>query len=235
MPDTNTDKKIPVQSYTGGGEGVDLIDCYFKQKNDGTYDFHDKDDHTKCTGLTVGVTSPSFQLDEDSGIEWNITLEQPCSDTVVNGGWSADSGTAQDLEGGTFNAQAGGGGADDEDENKAAPQNIFIRNIKSHHGLTFGNVLKGCFFTLRESGKYDFCDPLGGVLKREVTWNDTFFFDFESQKWKMTSDIDTLKNKAHGSWELLEGIGDDIDGGTFQAQAGGGGGVEETAYSASAK
>ena len=233
--------KIFVDSFTGDNSGDDLIDCYFKHKNDGTYDFHDKDgDHVKCSGLTVGSTSPSFQLGNYPGINWTITLQDPCSDTVVNGNWTSDDGSEQTQEGGTFNAQAGGGV--DEDlgvEDAPEEQKIVIHGITSDHGHghKFGGPLLNCYFVLRGAGTYDLCDPLGGVLKRDITWNESFDFDYDSQKWSMTSDIHTLEKKAHGRWALLEGIGsgDDIDGGTFTAQAGGGGGAdEENAYSANA-
>ena len=232
-------EKIFVDSFTGGNNGDDLIDCYFKLKNDGTYDFHDKDDHTKCSGLTVGSASPSFQLDEYPDIDWTITLTEPCTDTEVNGNWSSSSaGAAEDQEDGTFQAQAGGG-ADEEElpaEDKAEQQKIVIDSITSDHGhgRTFGGPLINCYFLLKGAGKYDFCDPLGGVLKRDIQWTDTFDFEYDSQKWRMSSEIHTVENKAHGRWKLIEGIDDEIDGGTFQAQAGGGGGVEETAYTANA-
>jgi len=231
--------KIFVESFTGDSNGDDLIDCYFKRKNDGTYDFHDKDgDHTKCSGLTVGSTSPSFQLGDYPGINWTITLAEPCTDTEVNGNWTSDDGGPEQAEeGGTFNAQAGGGVEEDLAVEEAAEQKIVIHSITSDHGhgRIFGGPLIKCYFLLKGAGKYDLCDPLGGVLRSDITWDETFDFDYDAQKWRMTSHIHTIENKAHGRWVLLEGIEDEIDGGTFQAQAGGGGGMdEESAYSANA-
>jgi hypothetical protein len=227
--------KIFVDSYTGGSDGGDLIECYFKyKKSDSTYDFHDKDDHTKCTGLTVG-SSCSFQLDEDPDLTFTITLTSPCTETEVNGTWSVpDAARRQpggDTEGGTFQAQ--GGGAAGEDVDEAAGQKIIIHHVHSKHGLSFGTPLKNCFFALRDNGTYDLCDPLDGVLKQGVTLDQEFFFQYASQDWKMTTDYRPGEKILHGSWSLLEGDSDEIDGGTFQAQAGGGG-MEENAYSANA-
>lgn len=232
MADTNNDKKIVVDSFTGGTDGGDLIDCYFKVENDGTYDFKDKDDHTKCTGLSVN-SGCSFQL---GGLEWTITLTSPCSDTEVNGSWTAQGPSIKgEQEGGTFQAQAGGGVEDQvEDEDEAVGPKIPIHHIHSDHGTDYGEQLKHCYFVLGDSGKYKLHDPDDGVLHSEITSNETFFFKYKSQQWEMTVDLNSFKNRGHGSWKLLSGISDEIDGGTFQAQAGGGGGVEETAYSANA-
>jgi len=223
--------KIYVDSYTGGSDGDDLIDCYFKYKSgDQTWTFHDKDDHSKCTGLTVG-SSCSFTLDEFPGITWTITLTDPCTESEVNGDWLA---TTDDnaQEGGTFQAQDGGGMEAEVDE--AAKRNLVIRHIHSKLGLNFGDQLKECFFELRDDGTYDLCDPLDGLLKQGVTSNQEIFFKYASQEWSMTPDFHAREGKAHGSWTLLDGDTNEVDGGTFQAQAGGGGGMEESAYSANA-
>ena len=231
MADTSTDNKIVVDSFTGGTDGDDLIDCYFKVKNDGTYDFKDKDDHTKCTGLSVN-SGCSFQLGD---LDWTITLTAPCTDTEVNGSWTAQSRSmAQSEEGGTFQAQAGGGAEGEvEDEDKAVGPKIVIHDIHSDHGTDYGEQLKHCYFRLDDAGKYKLYDPDDGVLHSEITWDQTFRFEYKSQEWQFTVDLNSLKSKGHGSWKLLGGISDEVDGGTFQAQAGGGGGVED-AYTANA-
>jgi hypothetical protein len=233
-------EKILIDSFTGGNDGDDLIDCYFKYKSsDETYTFHDKDDHSKCTGLKVG-SSCSFTLDEFPDITWTITLTDPCTTSEVNGDWLSvtDENT---QEGGTFQAQDGGGGQveaeGDEDEVEKPSQDLLIYAITSRNGTDFGDVLVGCSFTLEgNSGRYQLRDPDGGVLHRNVTWKDKIRFKYMSQDWEMNSDIHTIEAKAHGEWTLLEGnSGDEVDGGTFQAQAGGGGGADEgTAYAASA-
>lgn len=221
----DTDKKITIDSYTGGANGADLEECYFKyKKSDANYDFYDKDSKSKCTGLTVG-SSCSFTLDEYPGITWTITLTDPCSETEVSGSWSSDDGTiSAETEGGTFTAQAGGGVEEDAVVEKESPQqDLIIYEVKSDHKRRFGAPLVRCYFSLEgKSGKYTLHAPNGKVLHEHITWNDTFKFKFDSQEWEMTSDILTLENKAHGRWKLLEGDEQEVDGGTFQAQAGGG-------------
>lgn len=230
MADTS-DNKIVVDSFTGGSDGDDLIDCYFKVKNDGTYDFKDKYDHTKCTGLSVN-SSCSFQL---GGLDWTITLTAPCSDTEVNGDWTAKGPSfGAEQEGGTFQAQAGGGGVEEEDEggDKVVGPKIPIHHIQSKFGTDYGEQLKHCYFRLGDNGEYRLYDPDDGELHKDITTNEEFSFKYKSQEWEMTVDFDS-KNRGHGSWKLLGGISDEVDGGTFQAQAGGGG-VEEDAYTANA-
>ena len=106
---TNEDLKlhIIIDSFTGGASGADLKGCYFKLQGNGTYDFHDKDGKEKCKDLTIG-TGCSFTLDEFPDIHWTITLIPPCSELVVNGGWSNNVRTDVGEEGGTFQGQAGG-------------------------------------------------------------------------------------------------------------------------------
>lgn len=221
--DDKEDKKIPINSYTGGSDGIDLEGAYFKyKKSDATYDFYDQDGNSKCTGLSVG-SSCSFVLDEDPDINWTITLTNPCSETEVSGNWSIPDSITGDGEGGTFTAQAGDVEDDAVVEDKSPQQDIVIYEVKSDHNRTFGAPLVGCYFSLEgNSGKYKLRGPNGKILHEGVTWNDTFKFTFDSQKWEMSSDILTLENKAKGRWKLLEGDEQEIDGGTFQAQAGGG-------------
>jgi len=232
-------EKISIDSFTGGSNGDDLLNCYFKyKKSDETYTFHDKDDHSKCTGMTVGSTC-SFTLDEFPGIQWTITLISPCTETEVNGNWTSDDGNENTQEGGTFQAQDGGGISEQEEGevNEQKPhQDIVIYAITSDNGTDFGDVLVDCSFTLEgNSGRYQLRDPDGGVLHRDITSKDKIRFKYMSQSWEMNTDIHTLEAKAHGGWILLEGeSGAEVDGGTFQAQAGGGGADEGTAYAASA-
>ena len=225
-------KRIIVDEFTG--DGNDLVNCYFKAKNDGTYDFYDKDDHSKATGLTLDNPSGEFHLPGDPDDLWTVTL----SIASLNGNWTRKSKTAQDgQDGGTFQAQAGGGGGMEEELEAAAQtaQNIMIKKITSKNGTGFGDELLNCSFELAgDSGRYKFKDPDGGVLHEDVTWADRFHFNYMSQKWEIISNIHTIEGKAHGDWSLLEGDGEEVDGGTFQAQAGGGGGVDENAYAAKA-
>lgn len=227
-------EKIYIDSFTGGNDGDDLIDCYFKFKSsDSTYTFHDKDDHSKCTGLTVG-SSCSFTLDEFPGITWTITLTNPCTASEVNGDWT--SVTAENTqEGGTFQAQDGGGVEEEpEVEDDGEGRKYHIHHIHSEHGTGFGEQLKHCYFELDGDETYALHDPDDGVLKSGITPDEAFFFTYLSQDWEMTVTISLVKKEGHGDWKLLVGISDEIDGGTFQAQAGGGGGIEESAYTANA-
>src|ERR1044071_70619 len=145
--------KIFIDSFTGGSDGDDLLECYFKRKHDGTYDFHDKDDHSKCSNLSVG-SSCSFTLDEFPGITWTITLTNPCTDTEVNGNWSKTDGAFQDDgENGTFTAQSGGGageggdeGVDEESERILPLEDIQIKHVFLQDRTPIDNALLGCFF-----------------------------------------------------------------------------------------
>ena len=98
--------RIKIDSITGPDEGKGLMDCYFKPKHDGDYNFHDKDDRVKARDLHVG-SSFSFDLDEYPGIKWHLTIAT-ASETKVTGAWTADKGVPEQEDGG-YQAQAGGG------------------------------------------------------------------------------------------------------------------------------
>jgi hypothetical protein len=104
-------KHIIIGSFTGGESGKDLKGCYFKYKGEGNYDFHDKDGKEKCKDLRIG-SGCGFTLDEQPRIGWTITLKEPCSEKVVNGGWTNTVPRRTGEEGGTFQGQAGGVGED---------------------------------------------------------------------------------------------------------------------------
>lgn len=227
MADTSTDKKIVVDSFTGGNDGNDLIDCYFKPKNDGTYEFKDKTDHTKCSDISLN-SGCSFTLDS---LEWTLTLTPPCTETEVNGSWIAV-GPDNTQEGGTFQAQDGGGAREVEDDGEG--RKYHIHDIHSDHGTEYGEQLKHCYFQSDGEDTYTLYDPDDGVLQSGITSGEAFFCKYLSQEWQMTVDFGGVKKDGRGFWRLLAGISDEIDGGTFQAQAGGGGGLEESAYTANA-
>ena len=93
-----------------------LLQCYFKAKEGGTYNFHDKDDRLKKRDVTLG-TEFSFVLDEVPGI-WHLVLDQPTADPNVYGGiWKTGSEHDPTLADGTYQAEAGGSG---EEEPNAA-------------------------------------------------------------------------------------------------------------------
>lgn len=224
--------KIFVDSFTGGSDGDDLVECYFKQKHDGTYDFHDKDDHTKCTNLSVG-SSCSFTLDEYPGITWTITLTSPCTATEVNGSWSnTDGGVKEDGESGTFTAQAGGGaggGGDADvagDNERILPlEQIQIVDVRLKDGTKIDNALMGLFFSPQgPAGEYMLFEDDGKEQKGGIRGGE--YFDFRlaeqpDQLWVLKAHFNAKEMNAHGSWHMF-GPDDAEEGGTFTAQAGGG-------------
>lgn len=109
MIEDTKDKHIIIDSFTGDASGKDLKGCYFKHKGEGGYDFHDKDGQEKCKGLRIG-SGCGFTLDEYPHIGWIITLQEPCSEKLVNGRWTNTVPKITQEEGGTFQGQAGGSG-----------------------------------------------------------------------------------------------------------------------------
>jgi hypothetical protein len=219
--------KIKIDSTTGGSDKNVLIGCYFEQSTTpGKYNFFGQNNR-----LLASNVSPSlpflFHLNN-----WLWTIGKLTIDNQhAHGDWAmtrTEPDPAYEQEGGTFHAQAGGGVGEE-----VAQQNLVIFEITSDHGRDFGNALKGCYFSLTGGGNYRLRDPDGGVLHHEVKWNDSFRFQFEFQEWEITTDILTLEAKAHGRWKLLGGLGEEVDGGTYHAQAGGGAN-EEIASSAGA-
>ena len=105
MPD-NSDT-IPIQIVNGGGDGPDLMECYFTYQ-DNTYTFYDKDGTEKASNLTVGSTF-SFTLDEYPDLTWTLTISSG-SATEVTGSWS-DGPNSTNSAGGsedqTYTAQGG--------------------------------------------------------------------------------------------------------------------------------
>ena len=88
MPEPE-EKRIPIKSFTGNEEGQNLVNCYFKQKPDGTYNFHDKDDKVKAREITVGRAF-RFELDEKPGVFWTLTLVRKLErqGRPQSGGWN---------------------------------------------------------------------------------------------------------------------------------------------------
>lgn len=226
--------KIFIDSFTGGAAGDDLLECYFKQKHDGTYDFHDKDDHSKCTDLSVG-SSCSFTLDEYPGITWAITLTNPCTATEVNGNWSNTDGGGEfhnDAESGTFTAQAGGGAGEggdedvaDEPERMLPLEQIEIVEVFLRDGTKINNALLGCFFSPEgPAGEYIFFEQDGEEKRTAIRGGEYFEVRLDDQRdqlWVLKAQFNANEMKAHGSWHWF-GPEDAEEGGTFTAQAGGG-------------
>ena len=110
-----SDKKIFIHEVSGGEIGKELIGCYFKEKHDGTYNFHDKDDHVKGRDIRLD-TEFSFRLDEHPLVDWHLTLVSN-ADEVLKGGWR--DGKDPSEADGEYQAQAGGT-ADEEEPNAAS-------------------------------------------------------------------------------------------------------------------
>jgi hypothetical protein len=110
-----SEKRILIKSTSGGEIGELLHHCYFKLKPDGTYTFHDKDDHVKARKVTVGGPGFSFRLDENPAIEWHLTLNSDASEQL-DGSWR--NGQDPAMADGEYQAQAGG--SEEEEDASAA-------------------------------------------------------------------------------------------------------------------
>ena len=98
--------KLMIDFVTGATVGKDLKGCFFMQKNDGTFDFHDEDGHRVAHGLTLGE---SFQVNLPGDPQtWTISLAEVLH---LKGSWS--DGTTPQADGG-YQAQAGGSGEGEE-------------------------------------------------------------------------------------------------------------------------
>ena len=96
--------KIIIDSVSPEGIGDDLKGCYYKARNDGTFDFFDKGNKVKARDLKQG-SQFSFNLDEVPGIDWHLTITA-ITELTVNGDWSDGPEGEPD---GTYQGQAGGG------------------------------------------------------------------------------------------------------------------------------
>ena len=97
-------------------EADPLLQCYFKPKQDGTYNFHDKDDRLKRRDITLG-SEFSFVLDEVPGV-WHLVLDNdPADPNLYVGSWKTGTEHDPSLADGTYQAEAGGAG---EEEPNAA-------------------------------------------------------------------------------------------------------------------
>ena len=105
-----SDKKIVIEAFTGGADGHNLLGCYFKPKNDGKFNFHDKGNHVKGRDLRVGSVF-SFTLEEKPGTTWHLSLNSDANE-VLTGNWSDGRDTTE--ADGTYQAEAGGSGAEED-------------------------------------------------------------------------------------------------------------------------
>ncbi len=116
--DDRTEKRIVIESFTGGEDGHKLLGCYFVQHGDSdTYSFFGKDDKMKVPDVRVG-SEFQFKLDDSPDINWTLTLaevDQTLARKKMRGGWN-DSRDPNQADG-TYQAEAGGSG---EEEPNAA-------------------------------------------------------------------------------------------------------------------
>ena len=98
--------KIIIDSIEPAGIGDDLKGCYFKPKNDGTFDFYDKDGKVKARDLH-DKSEFSFTLDNLPDVVWTLTIGA-ITDLNVNGTWTDKPEDVGEPEG-TYQGQAGGG------------------------------------------------------------------------------------------------------------------------------
>jgi len=97
-------EKLTIDKIHGGTHGNDLKGCYFTQREDGSFNFHDKDDRVIAQKVSVG-SSFEFKLDEDKKPNW--TLKITATPVVLIQGTWWDGQDPAGAEGG-YQAQAGG-------------------------------------------------------------------------------------------------------------------------------
>ena len=101
-------EKIIIDKVAPEGIGDELKGCYFKPRNDGTFDFFDKDGKIKARDVTEGGTF-CFDLDGLPGVEWTLKVNAITA-LNVDGNWT-DKPNVENVgePEGTYQGQAGGG------------------------------------------------------------------------------------------------------------------------------
>lgn len=111
MGDKKDPDPIVIKSYIGGDEGRHLVECYFVPKNDNKYDFFDKEHKEKKRDVKIGEPF-SFDLDLH---HYTLTLDpdpDPARPEGYSGTWST--GTEPGMAEGTYQAEAGGSGEEED-------------------------------------------------------------------------------------------------------------------------
>ena len=118
--DDRTEKRIVIESFTGGEDGHQLLGCYFVQHGDSdSYSFYGKDEKLKAPDVRVG-SEFQFTLDDSPGIDWTLTLaevDQTPDRKKMRGGWNDSRDPA--LADGTYQAEAGGAGEEEPNASSA--------------------------------------------------------------------------------------------------------------------
>jgi len=108
MADKDNDKMRIIE--VNKPDGDELLLCYFKPKNNGTYTFHNPEHVKKADDITFGKPF-TCKLHVDQPTMWTLTLEPDGSDPIgekYKGTWSKSNDNDPSLEDGTYQAQAGG-------------------------------------------------------------------------------------------------------------------------------
>lgn len=220
--------KIKIDTVTGGKDKNDLKGCYFLPSStvSGAYDFYDTNNNVLASGISG--SSFSFSL---SGYTWQIQ-NLVISSSAASGDWSNDDPTITADENGSFQAQAGGGGIEEEDV-AVSPTASTGDKIKIDK-VTGGKnkyKLKDCYFLpSRTLGTYNFYDTHNNVLAENIS-GSTFTFSLDNLDWQIQKLVIT-SSTASGNWKNNNPQPIDDESGTFQAQAGGGGDPEAKAAKA---
>ena len=113
MGDKKQKDPIVIKSFIGPEEeGKHLVDCYYMPKNnDDTYDFFDKEHKEKHKGVKIGEPF-SFDLDLH---HYTLTLDpDPDKPGGYWGPWSTTPTSDPGMAEGTYQAEAGGSGEEEE-------------------------------------------------------------------------------------------------------------------------
>lgn len=214
--------KIKIDHVTGGKNKDDLKNCYFELSPEipGTYDFCDRHGNRLAAGLNIGEP---FEFDLD-GLTW-VIFDWATDSLRASGNWRNDGPALE--QSGTFTAQAGGGVDDQTDK----PRRILPLEQISIFKVTEDGVkepvpdspLLGCFFSPQSADEYMFFGPGGEKHHSNIVDGEEIDVEIGGQRWTLTTHFHPHHEMAHGRWKLKKsGSGEEDQGGTFTAQAGGG-------------
>ena len=112
MGDKKEKLTIVITSVSGPEEqGKHLVHCYYKPQSDDTYDFFDKEHKEKKKGVKIGEPF-SFPLDLHV---YTLTLDpEPDKPEGYWGSWSTRSSKDPSNAEGTYQAEAGGAGEEED-------------------------------------------------------------------------------------------------------------------------
>lgn len=110
------DKNIVINDIVGGDSGQLLMGCYFTRHGN-TYNFYDSDGNEK--GTDIKVNDPfHFKLDGHPEIDWTLAITNPVGPDKLLGSWTDN--VDPTLADGSYQAEAGGTGEEEEGDANAA-------------------------------------------------------------------------------------------------------------------